>query len=203
MRLLGIREMHKRGAPGATAALFWRVLAVLVIGALLAHWTWVLFAPGSAQVLPATLPAADYHAERLFGIAAVSAVSVAPVMPNVRLVGVFAGTPGFAILELDGKRQVGMVTGSEIVARAKLVEVAFDHVTIERDGVRQKIQLEGKNSAIKSSAAASLQPIQLPGVATVAAAVSVPVATPASAANAVSGVDPAMQQRMMYGRGGL
>lgn len=169
----------------------WRMLAVLVIGAQLAHWTWVLFAPGSASVLPAKLPDADYRAERLFGIAAVSSVSVAPVMPNVRLIGVFAGKPGFAILELDGKRQLGLATGREIVAGAKLVEVAIDHVTIERDGVRQQIQLQGKTSAIRSAAAASVQ------------AVPVAAAMHASAANAASGVDPAMQPRMMPGRGGL
>jgi type II secretory pathway component PulC len=127
------------------------MLAVLVIGALLANWTWVLLAPNSASVLPAVEPVPDLQTGHLFGIAAASGSVSQAVLPNVRLVGVFAGTPGFAVLELDGKRQVGLSTGREIIAGAKLVEVAIDHVVIERGGVRQQIQLSGKDSAIKSA----------------------------------------------------
>lgn len=117
----------------------WRVLAVLVIMTMLAHWTWVLFAPDSATVLPATQASSESRAERLFGVASVSAA--VSIMPNVRLVGVFSGNPGFAVLELDGKRQVGLAAGAEIVAGAKLVKVAIDHVLIERGGVRQRIDM--------------------------------------------------------------
>lgn len=201
-------SLRVNGAVGAAAwgSFMWRVLAVLVIGALLAKWTWVVFAPRSASVLPAMQPASGFQTERLFGVAAVSPVTVQPALPNVRLVGVFAGVPGFAILELDGNRQVGLATGREIVAGAKLVAVAIDHVVIERGGVRQQIQLEGKTSAIKS-AVASMQPIPLPEatVVPVAAAVSAPVAISASSVSAEPNADMAaqMQQRMMRGRGGL
>ena len=158
MQLLEIRGMSLRtsGVLGTAWGVFmWRVLAVLVIGAMLAHWIWVLFAPRSAQVLPAALPAADFHAEHLFGIAAASGVTVHASLPNVRLVGVFAGTPGFAVLELDGKRQLGVATGHEIVAGAKLVEVAIDHVVIERGGVRQQLRMTGM--APDTAAVASVQ----------------------------------------------
>lgn len=117
----------------------WRVLAVLVIMTMLAHWTWLLFAPSSATVLPATQTSSESGAERLFGVASVSAA--VSIMPNVRLVGVFSGNPGFAVLEIDGKRQVGLAAGAEIVAGAKLVKVAIDHVLIERGGVRQRIDM--------------------------------------------------------------
>lgn len=178
----------------------WRVLAVLVIVAMLANWTWILFAPRSAAVLPAVPPAANSHAERLFGIAAVSAVTVSDVMPNVRLVGVFAGVPGFAVLEIDGKRQVWLAAGREIVAGAKLLEVAADHVVIERNGARQQIPLAGKASTIKSAAAAPVRAIPLPGTAVV------PVMASATANAAVPpNVELAtqVQQRMQRGRGGL
>jgi hypothetical protein len=139
----------------ARSQFMWRVLAVLVIGAMLAHWTWVLFAPHTASVLPAAFPSPGIQAERLFGSAAASGVTVQAVMPDVRLVGVFAGVPGFAVLELDGKRQMGLATGREIVSGVKLVAVAIDHVVIERNGVRQQIPLAGKTPG---KAAVALEP---------------------------------------------
>lgn len=149
MRLLGKRGevLRVNGAVEASWASIWRVLAVLVIGAMLANWTWVIFAPRSASALPAVQPASGFQAERLFGIAAASGVTGTALMPNVRLVGVFAGMPGFAVLELDGKRQVGLATGKEIVAGTRLLEVASDHVVIERGSVHQQIQLEGMAAA--------------------------------------------------------
>jgi type II secretory pathway component PulC len=158
MRLPEIGEIPLRKVPGATwGVLMWRVLAVLVIVSLLVHWFWVLFAPRSISVLPAGYSPSNSHAEQLFGSAQpVSVSAVASVMPNVRLVGVFAGTPGFAVLELDGKRQLGLATGHDIVAGAKLVEVAKDHVVIERAGVRQQILLvrpELKNIELKQNVA--------------------------------------------------
>jgi hypothetical protein len=127
----------------------WRVLAVLVVVTLLVHWIWVLFEPRSIPVLPAEFPSPDSHAEQMFGSTLTASTSAVPVvMPNVRLVGVFAGVPGFAVLELDGKRQLGLATGHEIVAGAKLVEVAKDYVVIERAGVRQQIQLARRDLKI-------------------------------------------------------
>lgn len=149
MQVLEIRErlLRKSVVPGTAWSTFiWRMLAVLVIMPMLAHWSWVLFAPQSDSVLPAVLPTSDFQTEQLFGNAAASAITVQAVMPNVRLVGVFAGVPGFAVLELDGKRQLGLATGREIVAGVKLIEVAIDHVVIEHDGVRQQIPLAEKTS---------------------------------------------------------
>lgn len=136
----------------------WRILAALVIAAMLGKWTWVLFAPRSAAVLPAVQPASSAQTGSLFGVVVVApSATVQVALPNVRLLGVFADTPGFAILELDGSRQVGLVAGEEVVAGAKLVEVAVDHVLIERGGVRQQIPLEGKATAIKNAVAARVQ----------------------------------------------
>ena len=157
MQLLGKRgvSLQTSDVSGAVGwgAFMWRVLAVLVLGVLLAHWTWLLFAPRTASVLPAAPLSSGLQAEHLFGSAAASAVTAQAALPDVRLVGVFAGVPGFAVLELDGKRQVGLATGREIVAGAKLVEVAIDHVVIERNGVRQQIPLAVKTAAGRASAA--------------------------------------------------
>lgn len=201
MRLPEIQRVSLRVSGAVEWITFmWRVLAVLVIGAMLAHWTWLIFAPRSNTVLPAMQADAGISAEHLFGIAAVSAVSgvtTQAALPNVRLVGVFAGTPGFAVLELDGKRQLGLAVGQDVVTGAKLVEVAIDHVVIERGGVRQQISLEGKTNAIKSATAASVQTIPLP----VSLPVIVPVVAAVLSASAVP--DTAAKLYMSHGRGGL
>jgi hypothetical protein len=126
----------------------WRVLALLVLATMLAHWTWVLFAPRGASVLPAAEIMSNFEAEHLFGSTAAPGVPVQASLPGVRLVGVFSGNPGFAVLELDGKRQLGLATGGEIVSGTRLVEVAKDLVVIERGGIRQQIRLESKAAAV-------------------------------------------------------
>lgn len=160
MTLLDVKSLRLNGAAAATARAtwLWRVVAVLLIGALLAHWVWVLFAPPSASVRPAAPTAAGAKAELLFGVAAVTTPAPQVAVPNVRLIGVFAGKPGFAVLELDGGRQVGLASGGEIAPGAKLVEVASDHVVIERGGVRQQIQLERKKPATDGVVGVPVQP---------------------------------------------
>ena len=144
----------------ANTALAWRVLAVLVIAAMLAKWTWQLLVPAGDAVLPAIQTSSAGQTAHLFGTAAVSGVTVAA--PNIKLVGVFA--PDFAILEIDGKKQLGLATGREIAAGSKLLEVAGDHVVIEQGGIRQNIVLEGKAAAIKSAQAATMAPADPPPV---------------------------------------
>lgn len=149
--MLDIRKMSLlANADGGSKRIFimWRVLALLVMATMLAHWTWVLFAPRSGSVLPAAEIASNFEAERLFGSVAAPGVPVQASLPGVRLVGVFSGNPGFAVLELDGKRQLGLATGGEIVAGTRLVEVDKDLVVIEHGGIRQQIRLESKAAAV-------------------------------------------------------
>lgn len=122
-------------------ALSWRGLGALVLGALLARWTWVLFAPHATAVVPEQMTSAETG--RLFGAAAVSPAE-GMALPNVRLTGVFAGHPGFAVLKLDGKHQVGVAIGESVVPGTKLLEVHPYYVLLERDGVQQRVNLEGK-----------------------------------------------------------
>ncbi len=175
---------------------FWRVLGALLLGGLLARWTWLLLAPNTAVVMPLAPPASGVQAERLFGVA-VSAVTPQAALPDVKLVGVFAGHPGFAVLELDGKRQMGLAAGGDVVAGVKLIEVAFDHVILERDGVRHRILLEEKSATVTGAASAQsvAQPILLQSVVQEAAGVVVPSASAVSGANAI--------RRMPNFRGGM
>lgn len=169
-------------APTASILFMWRLLAALVVAVILAKWTWVFFAPHSETVMPAVQLDAHFETEHLFGIAAGSSVTAQAALSNVRLVGVFAGTPGFAVLELDGKHQLGVATGQEVAADTKLVEVAFDHVVIERGGVRQRIVLEDKAGAIKSATSSQVQTIPLPIIEPAVASILPASAVPGPAA---------------------
>jgi len=151
------------GAGGETASAaislsrqLWRVLGALVLGVLLARWSWLLFAPHATAVAVVPEQGATPEAGRLFGVA----VTVAPAsgvaasegtaLPNVHLVGVFAariGQPGFAVLKLDEKKQVGVVVGEEVVPGTRLLEAHPDYVLLEHAGVHQRVELEVKPAA--------------------------------------------------------
>ncbi|MBI3903314.1 MAG: hypothetical protein HY306_10325 [Nitrosomonadales bacterium] len=139
----------KTGGVSLRGGFFWRALGALVLGALLAKWSWMLFAPHAAVVAVAPGHEAAVEAGQLFGAVAVGAPAAqVGIAPDVHLVGVFApsgaGRPGFAVLELDGKNQVGLALGESTPSGAKLVEVHADYVLLERDGARQQVNLEGK-----------------------------------------------------------
>jgi general secretion pathway protein C len=142
----------KTGEASWSSIFFWRVLGALVLGLLLARWSWLLLAPRPTVVSMTMERGASGQAERLFGTAATGAsLSSGTVLPNVGLVGVFApgsGRSGFAVLKLDGKQQVGVVVSDEVVDGARLLEVHPDHVLLGRDGLRQRVDLEGQTAAV-------------------------------------------------------
>lgn len=132
--------------------LLWRMLGALVLGVLLARWSWVLFSPQATAVAVVPEHGATVEAAQLFGVA-VSGVTASEgtALPNVHLVGVFAarmGQPGFAVLKLDEKRQVGVVVGESVVPGTKLLEAHPDYVLLERAGVQQRVNLEEKAAAV-------------------------------------------------------
>lgn len=137
--------------------ILWQVLGVLVVGILLAKWTWIIFAPQTLSVLPkqsgysgAVVP--------LFGMVAASAVEITPTvatLPDVILVGVFTGKQGFAVLKLDENKQQGVALGGEVSAGTKLVEVTADYVMLERNGVKHRVNLENKYAGSKGIQAVS------------------------------------------------
>lgn len=126
--------------------LLWHGFGALIIGLLLARWTWVLFAPHAMAVPPAKNETAGERSAALFGTVATSAVAAATasVLPNVRLLGVYTGKQGFAIFRLDEKKQLGVALGEEVAKGSRLVEVAADYVLIEHNGTRQRVNLEKK-----------------------------------------------------------
>jgi type II secretory pathway component PulC len=141
--------------------LSWRGLSALILGVLLANWFWVLFAPHATFTAAVPERAAGLEAGRLFGVVQSSDPATQGVaLPNVQLLGVFsasAGRPGFAVLKLDDKRQVGVVEGKEVASGTKLLEVHADYVLLEHAGVQQKVNLENKyaGSSVTGSQPAS------------------------------------------------
>ncbi len=129
--------------------LSWRGVGAVIVGILLARWSWVLFAPHTLFVLPAKPAAGENLSDALFGTGAQSGAAKAntdAALGSVHLVGVFTGKHAFAVLALDDKTQRGVAVGEEVVGGTKLVEVAVDHVVLEQDGIRQRVNLENKSA---------------------------------------------------------
>ncbi len=153
-----LRWLSAGGAGGRGAEFFslspilWRMLGALILGVLLARWSWVLFLPHATAVAVVPEHGVTVEAGRLFGVTAASGVSAAEgtALPNARLVGVFAagiGHKGFAVLKLDDKRQAGVVVGEQVVPGTRLLEAHPDYVLLERGGVQQRVNLEEKAAA--------------------------------------------------------
>jgi hypothetical protein len=129
----------------------WSAVSAVVLGVLLAKWFWIIFAP---QVIYTSIVPASSNsiaAGRLFGVASSNEIASQGVaLPNVKLLGVFTATsqrPGFAILKLDDKRQLGIKEGEEVAAGTKLLAVHADYVVLENAGVQQTVMLENKYAA--------------------------------------------------------
>jgi type II secretory pathway component PulC len=126
----------------------------LIIGALLARWTWILFAPNTLSVFPSQSNAGGNVTEALFGVPASGGgenLNANAKLGNVQLVGIFTGKHSFAVLKLDEKTQRGVALGDEVIKGTKLAEVGADYVVLEYDGVRQKVNLEVKEPKNKES----------------------------------------------------
>jgi general secretion pathway protein C len=143
--LASLRRVPWLGAP-------LNLLLLLVLAALLAHWTWRFAAP--VPPLPASGAHADIklgtlmaslQAAHLFGVAQGRADAVEQATSlDLKLRGVFAALgwqPAMAILGVDGQDQA-VSTGYEVVPGVVLDAVAPDHVILLNHGVRERLDLE-------------------------------------------------------------
>ncbi len=153
----GVSSNRIRGAF-ARVPFSWGALAAIVLGVVVAKWAWVLLGPREAAVAAPAGHDATAEAEGLFGVAASGDGVQSVAIPNAKLVGVFTGRHGFAILELDGNKQVGVALGAEVVRGVKLSEIGADHVVLEGGGGRQRVDLEKKAAAAAGTAAAPPAP---------------------------------------------
>lgn len=142
---VSLRRVPWLGAP-------LNLLLLLVLAALLAHWTWRFAAP--VPPLPASGARADIklgaqlaslHAAQLFGAAQGRADAAEQATSlNLKLRGVFAalgGQPAMAVLGVDGQDQA-VATGDEVVPGVVLDSVAPDHVILLNHGVRERLDLD-------------------------------------------------------------
>ena len=123
----------------------WQTLGAALLGIVLARWVWVLFAPESPAMPPASWEASG-DAGRLFGTASVANAPAFAPMGNIKLIGVFAHrTMGFAVMQVDEK-QIGVAQGEEVKPGIRLAETYPDHVMLEQAGVRQRVDLSGASA---------------------------------------------------------
>jgi len=134
-----ISQFSRRAIP-------WSGIAALFIAISLAKWTWLLFAPTPLAVLPSKPDNSSAASGLLFGVA-VAPSAASSALPNVHLIGLLSGAKGFAILKIDGNRQLGVGLNEEISKGNKLVEIGADYVLIENNGQRLRVNLDSKVAA--------------------------------------------------------
>lgn len=118
------------------------LLALAVLGLVLAHWAQVWLAPRPLTRAPQThaLGARLESAYGLFGGAREKTVTLSDA--GIRLLGVVAGSDGhsgYAVLRLDAKRTVAVREGDEVKPGIRLVEVHPDSVVLARNGARETL----------------------------------------------------------------
>lgn len=106
---------------------------------LLAKHTWVLFAPAERTVPGDTTAVFPSQAGQLFGTVSVGSSTA---LEGIRLLGIFSHpTRGFAVMQTpSGQRGVGL--GHEVAPGIRLAETHADHVVLERNGARHRLQLD-------------------------------------------------------------
>lgn len=117
----------------------WPLWSGLLATLLLAKHVWVLFAPAEHAVPGTTVAAQSAQAEQLFGT--VNTTESSASLNGIRPIGIFASRKnGFAVLMTD-TGQIGVGLGGEVVPGVRLVETQPDYVILERNGVRQRVDL--------------------------------------------------------------
>lgn len=118
----------------------WPLWGGLLAMLLLAKHAWVLFAPAELAVPSSAIASQSDRAGQIFGT--VNAVSSSASLNGIRPVGIFAGGEnGFAVMQ-TGSGQVGVGVGSQVVPGVRLVETHADYVILERNGMRQRVDLD-------------------------------------------------------------
>jgi general secretion pathway protein C len=145
----------ERSSRAQTAVISVTIFGALVLlGLVLAYWTWMWFAPRpvprvQASVQTSASPQAAYG---MFG-------SVnrdrAPATIAITLLGVVAASgtqSGYAVLRLDAKQTVVMREGEEIEPGVRLAGVFADHIILVRKGTRETLAWPSKSTTAESIA---------------------------------------------------
>jgi general secretion pathway protein C len=172
------------------------LVAVALLGAVLAYWTWVWFAPRAVPRMETSSVQSGSVAAAggIFGRVPRNQAAAAPTGIAIKLLGVVAasgGRRGYAVLQLEAKQILAVHEGEDVAPGIKLAEVHADHVILERNGVRETLawpQRPGstpasaqvdRTAAAQATAAAAAQAAAAQAAA--AQAASAPAAAPRSA----------------------
>lgn len=117
----------------------WPLWGGLLAMLLLAKHMWILFAPSDQAISGTTVAAESAQVEQLFG--SVDAATSSASLNGIRPIGIFASRKqGFAVMQTPSG-QVGVGVGEQVVPGVRLIETHADHVILERNGVRQRVDL--------------------------------------------------------------
>jgi general secretion pathway protein C len=141
------------------------LVAVALLGAVLAYWTWAWFAPRAEPRVEtsAVQSASVASAGAIFGTVPRAQAAAAPTGIAIKLLGVVAATGGrrgYAVMQLEGKRILAVHEGEDAAPGIRLAEVHADHVILERNGLRETLALperKGAASAIRQAAGSAAQ----------------------------------------------
>lgn len=128
--------------------------ALLLLGVVLAYWTWVWFAP---RPEPRAQPLADpvgriASANSLFGSVRRDRNIAAPTGIAIKLLGVVAasgGRRGYAVVQLEARQILAVHEGEDIAPGIRLAEVHADHVILERNGTRETLAWPERKPSVK------------------------------------------------------
>jgi general secretion pathway protein C len=120
------------------------IVALSLLGLVLAYWTWAWFAPPAlpqarAVAAPVTRLAA---AGDLFGALHGDTAADTPTGLAITLLGVMAGEPegaGYALLQLDAKKTQVVRAGAELAPGIRLEKVLTHQVILLRNGTRETL----------------------------------------------------------------
>ena len=141
--------------------------ALMLLGFVLAYWTWALLAPRpEPRAQAAQEPGSSVaSANSLFGSVQGNGRIAAPTGIAIKLLGVVAasgGRRGYAVVQLEAKQILAVREGEDIAPGVRLAEVHADHVVLERDGLRETLAWPTKSSSTNSSTPRQRMPPSYP-----------------------------------------
>jgi general secretion pathway protein C len=120
------------------------LVAVALLGAVLAYWTWAWVAPRAEPRVeaPAAQGGSVVSAGAIFGNVPRNQETAAPTGIAIRLLGVAAasvGRRGYAVVQLEAKQILAVQEGEDVAPGIRLAEVHADRVILERNGMRETL----------------------------------------------------------------
>ena len=136
------------------------LVAVALLGAVLAYWTWAWLAPRAEPRVEAAAAQSGSVASAgaIFGNVPRKQEGAAPTGIAIKLLGVVAasgGRRGYAVVQLEAKQILAVHEGEDIAPGIRLAEVHVDHVILERSGVRETLAWPQRTATAPASAQAA------------------------------------------------